>query len=97
MERRRDDYLLLAREGACRPEPVRGAWLYAQALRWGQARIEPDDLAAARDAMRADLFDAAIGGPSAARGAAPGVFSGEVFDEGDVRSFVNGFKIGAKI
>ncbi|HXY57441.1 MAG TPA: CmpA/NrtA family ABC transporter substrate-binding protein [Methylocystis sp.] len=95
--RRRDDYLILARDGACRPEPIRGAWLYAQALRWGQARFEPDDLAAAKSVMRADLFDGAAGGASPTGASAPGAFSGEFFDEGEIQAYVNGFAIGTKI
>jgi NitT/TauT family transport system ATP-binding protein len=96
--RSRDDYLILARDGACRPEPVRGAWLYAQALRWGQARFKPDDLEAAKSAMRADHFDAAVGAVNPATAAAPpSAFSGELFDESDVSAYVNAFSIGARI
>ncbi len=42
------NYILIGREGAARPEPVHAAWLYAQMVRWGQAPLSPDFLAAAK-------------------------------------------------
>jgi NitT/TauT family transport system ATP-binding protein len=55
-----DRYLLIGRNGAARPDPVQAAWLYAQMVRWGQAPLSPELLAAARAVCRPDLFDAAL-------------------------------------
>ncbi len=83
--RSHEDYLIL---GAGRPQSSQGAWIYAQMLRWGQAEFSQERLAAARDMMRGDVFDAALNcAEPVAR---------QAFDE-DVKSYVNAFVIGAKI
>ena len=43
------------------------------------------------------LMDSNSGGANVSGAAGPRAFSGEVFHEGDVRAYVNGFEIGAKI
>jgi len=60
-----DRYLLVGREAAARPDPVQGAWNYAQMVRWGQAPLSADLLAAAKAVFRPDLYDAATGRPPA--------------------------------
>ena len=55
-------YLLVGRDGAARPDPVQAAWLYAQMVRWGQAPLSPELLAAAKGVVRPDLYDAAMPG-----------------------------------
>ena len=62
-----DRYLLVGRKGAGRPDPVQAAWLYAQMVRWGQAPLSDELLAAAKAVFRPDLYDAALVG-RAARG-----------------------------
>ena len=58
-----DRYLLVGRQGAARPDPVQAAWLYAQMVRWGQAPLSDELLAAAKAVFRPDLYDAALGIP----------------------------------
>ena len=57
--RKSDRYLLVGRKRAARPDPVQAAWLYAQMVRWGQAPLSSDLLAAAKSVFRPDLYDAA--------------------------------------
>src|SRR5262249_39461400 len=53
-------YLLVGRNGAARPDPAQAAWLYAQMVRWGQAPLSNELLAAAKAVFRPDLYDAAL-------------------------------------
>ena len=59
-----DRYLLVGREGAARPDPAQAAWLYAQMVRWGQAPLSSEHLAAAEAVVRPDLYDAALARPA---------------------------------
>jgi NitT/TauT family transport system ATP-binding protein len=83
-----DRYLLVGRQGAARPDPVQAAWLYAQMVRWGQAPLSPEHLAAARAVVRPDLYDAALQRPEPAPAGEPddgiGAFTGPAFDSNDV-------------
>jgi NitT/TauT family transport system ATP-binding protein len=91
-------YLVIGREGAARPNPIHAAWAYAQMVRWGQALLSPDLLAAARDVFRADHYDDAIGG---ARGMEPpagasdgiGAFAGPQFDAADLAGHLAAWRI----
>ena len=47
-----DRYLLVGRKGAARPDPAQAAWLYAQMVRWGQAPLSDEMLAAAKAVFR---------------------------------------------
>jgi NitT/TauT family transport system ATP-binding protein len=80
-------YLLVGREGAARPDPAQAAWLYAQMVRWGQAPLSREMLAAARAVCRPDLYDAALPG-SAIETPAEGIgaFAGPKFDPDDIES-----------
>jgi NitT/TauT family transport system ATP-binding protein len=83
-----DRYLLVGRHGAARPDPAQAAWLYAQMVRWGQAPLLPEHVAAAKAVFRPDLYDAALpendgectGEPADGIGA----FAGPPFDASDV-------------
>jgi two-component system, oxyanion-binding sensor len=82
-------YLLVGREGAGRPEPEQAAWLYAQMVRWGQAPLSAELLAAAKAVFRPDLFDQAMAaGSSGTCSGKPadgiGAFAGPAFDPNDV-------------
>ena len=95
-QRQAKDYLVLHRDGACRPSARQAAWLYAQMLRWGQARYTAEHLAAARGVMRADLYDSVVG--ETALPAAPiGAFAGPAFDGDDLAGYLQAFSIGQKI
>jgi ABC-type nitrate/sulfonate/bicarbonate transport system substrate-binding protein len=95
-QREADNYLLIAKEGACRPDSGQATWLYAQMIRWGQAHYSSDALAAAQGVLRADLFDAAVGGtplPTKPIGA----FAGPDFENAEIAGYLRSFPIGAKI
>ena len=53
---------MVGRAGAARPDPAQAAWLYAQMVRWGQAPLSDELLAAAKAVFRPDLYDAALPG-----------------------------------
>jgi ABC-type nitrate/sulfonate/bicarbonate transport system substrate-binding protein len=89
-------YLLIGREGASRPESVQAAWLFAQMVRWGQARLTPEALAVAKSVFRSDLYDAAVGGPApvgAQTGDQIGAFAGPVFNPDDIAGHLAAFAI----
>jgi len=82
-------YLLVGREGAARPDPAQAAWLYAQMVRWGQAPLSRDMLAAAKAVCRPDLYDAAGGKPDAPSDEPAdgiGAFAGPAFDPDDIEA-----------
>jgi NitT/TauT family transport system ATP-binding protein len=89
-------YLLVAREGAARPDPVQAAWLYAQMVRWGQASFSPEALATAKAVFRPDLYDAALGrkGEAADVPGTIGAFAGPPFDANDIGGHLSAFAIG---
>jgi NitT/TauT family transport system ATP-binding protein len=89
-------YLLVAREGAGRPDPVQAAWLYAQMVRWGQAAFSAEALKTATAVFSPELYDAALGGVAKAA-EAPGMigaFAGPAFDPDDIAGHLAAFKIG---
>ena len=81
-----DRYLLVGRNGAGRPDPAQAAWLYAQMVRWGQAPLSDELLAAAKAVFRPDLYDAALPGEAIGGPGEPadgiGAFTGPAFDPG---------------
>ena len=93
-----DRYLLVGRRGAARPDDVQAAWLYAQMVRWGQAPLSAEMLAAAKAVFRPDLFDAALadGKPDLAGEPDDGIgaFAGPPFDANDIASHLAAWKIG---
>jgi NitT/TauT family transport system ATP-binding protein len=88
-------YLLVAREGAARPDPVQAAWQFAQMVRWGQASISPEALQTAMAVFRPDLYDAALGQAAtpADAGDPIGAFAGPAFDAGDIAGYLAAFEI----
>ena len=83
-----DRYLLVGRQAAGRPDPVQAAWLYAQMVRWGQAPLSDDLLAAAKAVFRPDLYDSALPGEPPSGPGEPtdgiGAFTGPAFDPNDI-------------
>jgi NitT/TauT family transport system ATP-binding protein len=83
-----DRYLLVGRRGAARPDAVQAAWLYAQMVRWGQAPLAAELLAAAKAVFRPDLFDAALAEAKPDLTGEPadgiGAFAGPRFDPDDI-------------
>jgi ABC-type nitrate/sulfonate/bicarbonate transport system substrate-binding protein len=91
-----DRYLLVGRKNAARPDTVQAAWLYAQMVRWGQAPLSAEMLAAAKAVFRPDLFDAALadGNPDLV-GEPPdgiGAFAGPPFDADDIAGHLAAWK-----
>jgi ABC-type nitrate/sulfonate/bicarbonate transport system substrate-binding protein len=89
-------YLLIAREGASRPDSIQAAWLYAQMVRWGQTSVSPEALATARAVFRPDLYDAALGTSGVADRGLPGsigAFAGPVFDPHDIAGYLASLKV----
>jgi ABC-type nitrate/sulfonate/bicarbonate transport system substrate-binding protein len=85
--RSHSDYILIGRGSAGRPEPVHAMWLYAQMVRWRQARLSSDSLAAAQACFRPDLYESAVGTPPKSPFAPPdgiGAFIGPSFDANDI-------------
>ncbi len=93
----RDDprYLLVGREGAGRPDPIQAAWLYAQMVRWGQAPLSAEMLAAAKSVCRPDLYDAALAEAPASGEPSPaiGAFAGPAFDPNDIEGHLAAWTI----
>jgi len=91
-----DRYLLIGRNGAARPDPAQAAWLYAQMVRWGQAPLSKELLAAAKAVFRPDLFDAIVqNGEAITTPPADGIgaFAGLAFDAEDITSHLNSWAI----
>jgi ABC-type nitrate/sulfonate/bicarbonate transport system substrate-binding protein len=90
-------YLLVGRLGAARPDPVQAAWLYAQMVRWAQAPLSAEMLAAAKAVFRPDFYDAALGPATAKDAGEPadgiGAFTGPPFDPDDIAAHLSSFKI----
>ena len=90
-------YLLIGRKGAGRPEPRQAAWLYAQMVRWGQAPLSAELLAAARAVFRPDLYEAATGDSKPDMVGEPadgiGAFAGPAFEANDIAANLAGWKI----
>ena len=92
----RDDsrYLLVGRDGAGRPDPMQAAWLYAQMVRWGQAPLSAEMLAAAKSVCRPDIYDAALPGAAPDVAAPPiGAFAGPPFDPDDIEGHLAAWTI----
>jgi two-component system, oxyanion-binding sensor len=90
-------YLLIGRAGAARPDPVQAAWLYAQMVRWGQAQLAPNLLAAAKAVFRPDLYDRALGKDGIKSSGEPkdgiGAFAGPPFDPDDIAAHLAAWRI----
>jgi NitT/TauT family transport system ATP-binding protein len=95
-----DRYILVGRHAAARPDPAQAAWLYAQMVRWGQAPLVPELLAAAKAVFRPDLFDAALGDKDVMPPGEPadgiGAFAGPAFDPNDIAGHLAAWTIGRR-
>ncbi len=91
------NYLIIGRAGASRPDPAQAAWLYAQMVRWGQAPLSHDGLAAAKAVFRPDLYDGAFGVPARAPAGEPadrvGAFTGPRFDPDNIEAHLAAWTI----
>jgi NitT/TauT family transport system ATP-binding protein len=82
-ERTNPRYLVIG-AGAARPDPMQAAWLYAQMVRWNQAPLAPELLAAARAVLSPAIYDSVLGCEAQHASDEPvdgvGVFTGRTFD-----------------
>jgi ABC-type nitrate/sulfonate/bicarbonate transport system substrate-binding protein len=90
-------YMLVGRARAARPDPTQAAWLYAQMVRWGQAPLSPELLAAAEAVFRPDLYDAALAESEPAPVGEPadhlGAFAGPAFDPNDIAAHLAAWQV----
>jgi len=97
MTRTNARYLMLGRNGAARPDPTQAAWLYAQMVRWGQAPLSSELLAAAKAVFRPDLYDAALVEPEPSLAGEPadhiGAFAGRAFDPNDIAAHLAAWQV----
>jgi two-component system, oxyanion-binding sensor len=94
--RSHSDYILIGRGSAGRPEPVHARWLYAQMVRWRQARLSSELVTAAEACFRADLYESAVGAaakPPSAPSDGIGAFVGPPFDANDIASHLAALKV----
>ena len=90
------NFLMIGDCAIGRPDQKQASWLYAQLLRWGQARYSDDQLRAAQGVFDPRFFDATLPPPlSPARDVA--AFAGAGFDQDDIRGYLASFAIGAKV
>ncbi|WP_457798237.1 CmpA/NrtA family ABC transporter substrate-binding protein [Methylocystis sp. S23] len=86
------DYLIFGDSASGRPDAYQAAWLYAQMLRWGQARFSAEALRIAKRVFNPVFFDAAT--RSAPKAAAPiAAFSGSPFNARDIDAYLDSFAI----
>ncbi|MCW5690976.1 MAG: ABC transporter substrate-binding protein [Pseudolabrys sp.] len=87
-----DDYILLERTGANRPDRAHAAWMYADMVRWRQTPLSSELQTIAENVFRPDLYDAALGHPSAVEIANPpdriGAFFGPDFAASDIGGYL---------
>jgi ABC-type nitrate/sulfonate/bicarbonate transport system substrate-binding protein len=88
------DYLIFGDAACGRPDAYQAAWLYAQMSRWGQARLSPDALSAAKRVFDPTFFDA-VTGTAHPRTAPVAAFSGSSFHEQDIEAYLDSFAIRA--
>jgi ABC-type nitrate/sulfonate/bicarbonate transport system substrate-binding protein len=97
MLRANEQYVVIGRPGAARPDPAQAAWTYAQMVRWGQAPRSGELLAAAKAVFRPDLYDAVPGLGDGAPTDAPtdgiGAFAGPPFDPDNVAAHLYAWTI----
>lgn len=96
------DYFVFHRQAANYPQANQALWIYSQMIRWGQVDLTPENMARARSAYRADLYEAALGavaGTAAEPAFLPGAAAddrfvdGRIFDPDSMRDYVSGFAV----
>jgi two-component system, oxyanion-binding sensor len=91
-----ENYLIIGDRRSGRPDPRHAAWLYAQMLRWKQARFSSQALGEAERVFSRDLFDAAAVPNGGVDAVEIGAFAGADLASGDVDSYLASFSIGSK-
>jgi len=94
--RNNSDYILIGHGSAGRPEPVHAMWLYAQMVRWKQARLSSDMLSAAEACFRPDLYESVLGETVRPPSTPPdgiGAFVGPPFNANGIASYLAALKV----
>lgn len=91
------NYLMIGERVCGRPAPFQAAWLYAQMLRWRQARFSREQLNIAEHIFDPALFDAAALPQQQAAAAQPiRSFEGPCFEPADIAGYLASFGVGAR-
>jgi len=92
-----DEYILLERGAANRPDKAHAAWMYADMVRWRQAPLSGDLCAVAESVFRPELYDRALGhAPLSAVTDPPdriGAFAGPDFVSSDIDGFLEAWRM----
>jgi two-component system, oxyanion-binding sensor len=91
-----DSYLIIGDRRTGRPDPGHAAWLYAQMLRWKQARFSTQALREAERVFSCDIFDAAALSVEQGDAVEIGAFAGADLASDDIESYLASFSIGSK-
>lgn len=91
-----EKHVVIGDAASGRPHPYQAAWLYAQMLRWRQARFSREQLAIAEGVFSPAFFDAAFGASAREATDSISAFAGPVFNSADIESYLAAFPIGAK-
>jgi ABC-type nitrate/sulfonate/bicarbonate transport system substrate-binding protein len=97
LTRSSDEYILLSRRQANRPDKAHAAWMYADMVRWRQAALSDELHAIAENVFRPDLYDLAIGHPPTADVIGPpdriGAFYGPDFVSSDIAGSLESWRL----
>lgn len=91
------DYLIFGDRRSGRPDTYQASWIFAQMVRWRQARLSPELLRLAHGVYEPLHFDRAIGASNLQANEKIATFNGAEFDAANIRGYVNAHTIGEKI
>lgn len=87
-----DEYILLERGQANRPDKAHAAWMYADMVRWRQTPLTHESQAIAESVFRPDLYDRALGHAPKSDVTDPpdriGAFAGPAFVPADIAGYL---------
>ncbi len=97
LTRASDEYILLDRLQANRPDKAHAAWMYADMVRWQQAPLTEELHRIAESVFRPDLYDVALGHPPAQDVTDPpdriGAFYGPDFVPSDIAGHLESWRL----
>jgi ABC-type nitrate/sulfonate/bicarbonate transport system substrate-binding protein len=91
-----DEYILLERGQANRPDTAHAAWMYADMVRWRQAPLSAEHRAIVESVFRPELYDRAVGHAPPAEVIDPpdriGAFVGPAFVPSDIAGYLDSWR-----
>jgi NitT/TauT family transport system ATP-binding protein len=97
LTRASDEYILLDRLQANRPDKAHAAWMYADMVRWQQAPLTEELNGIAESVFRPDLYDLALGHPPSQDVTDPpdriGAFYGPDFVPSDIAGHLESWRL----